>query len=134
MAFQAQNESFTFRAATDLSNSQFHLVELTDNALEVDLSAANRGYGILETHPRSGENGAVITWGVTKAVAGLAVGVNDYITSAATGFAVPVNSGAAHPGNLKVLGVALTAAASGQVFTIDVKPRVFNLNSGDATP
>ncbi len=53
--------------------------------------------------------------GVTKVRAGAAITVGNFITSAATGFAIAVGSGDA-PTN--AFGRALTAAATGELFTM----------------
>ena len=56
------------------------------------------------------------------------------VTSAATGFAVAVLSGAAHVPNLYVLGRALTGASSGGLFTLSIEKTVWNVVSGAAMP
>lgn len=107
-----------FTAAIDLSTSQFKIVELFTTAHQVTISPANAGYGVLLNKPRSGEMAQVARSGRVKAVAGDTVTVKDYIVSAASGFATTCASGTANI--KKIIGRALTSAASGSVFDIDL--------------
>jgi len=121
MAFLgSQRGLLTLIADTDMSDAQYRIVELTGTAHHMDLAAANQGFGVVETHPKSGEAGTVATRGSTKAQAGGAVAVGDAVAAANSGFATGISSGAAAGQTLKILGRALTSAASGSVFTLNL--------------
>jgi len=118
MAYSQQLRNVTLKAANSLATRQFHIVELTANAFECDLAAANNGYGVVQNHPASGEAATVAIEGETKVRAGAAISVGDYITSAATGYATSVGSATGQ--GVNVMGRAKTAAASGSLFTMDI--------------
>ena len=59
MAFSQVRHSETFKAASNFDGTQFRIVELTSNAHEAELGAANEGYGVLQNHPPSGEAATV---------------------------------------------------------------------------
>ena len=128
MAFSQVLHSNTFKAASDFEGAQFRIVELTSNAHEAELGALNEGYGILQNHPRSGESSTVAVEGVSKVQAGGAVSVLDWITSAASGFALVTASGDA--ASRKILGQALTDATSGSLFSMQIDKRT--VSSGSA--
>ncbi len=132
MAFSGLQTPIAMRAATDLDVRQFHIVELHTVANDVVLPAAGQFFGVLQNHPRSLEAATVVHEGVTKVKAGNTVGVGNFITSAATGFAIAVGSG-----DLPTLayGRALTAAASGFLFTLVIGQTTTlsgNANNGGA--
>ncbi|MEE8606702.1 MAG: capsid cement protein [Nitrospiraceae bacterium] len=126
MSYKNFNETLTFKAAAPLQ--QFKIVELTAVAHEVDLGAANEGYGVVQNEPLLGEAATVIVAGVTKVKVGAAVVVGDFITSAATGFAVSTDSGDAT--SRRVFGRCLSAAASGGFSTIQIDKQI--VSSGSA--
>ena len=128
MAFSQVLHSNTFKAASNFDGAQFRIVELTSNAHEAELGAANEGYGILQNHPQSGEAATVAVEGVSKAQGGAAISVLDWITSAASGFAISTDSGDAT--SRKILGQALTAAVSGSLFSMQIDKRT--VSSGSA--
>ena len=117
MAFSNRLKSEAFTAAVDLSTSQFHIVDLDSTALNVTIGAADGGFGILQNKPQSGEHATVAVEGMSKCIAGGAISVGNYITSAASGYATAVASGLSAK---KVIGRAVTAAASGSVFTVEI--------------
>jgi hypothetical protein len=128
MAFSQVRHSDTFKAASDFSAAQFRIVELTANAHECELGAINEGHGVLQNHPESGEAGTVAVDGVSKVIAGGAVAVGEWITSAASGFAAVTNSGDA--ASRKIVGRALTACTSGGLFSMSIDKRT--VSSGSA--
>jgi hypothetical protein len=122
------------KAAADLSASQYLIVELTGNINEINLPSQDRGYGVLQNHPKLGEFGTVCVEGQSRVRAGSAVAIGDFITASSLGFALSVTSGAARalPGRTSVLGRALSAAASGSVFTADLDVFQTTVVSGGA--
>lgn len=121
MAYKNYQETLTFKAASDFSDDQFAIVELTANAHEVELGAAGEGLGVVQNHPQSGEAATVALAGVTKVKCGGAVSVGQKLTSAATGWAALVTSGALPT---RYIGRALTAAASGGVATMLIEQSI----------
>ena len=117
MAFSNRLKSEAFIASVDLNTSQFHIVDLGADAHKVTIGAANGGFGILQNKPLAGEHATVAVEGMSKCIAGAAVAVGNYITSAASGYASVVVSNDA---GVKVIGRAVTAAASGSVFTLEI--------------
>ncbi len=117
MAFSNRLKSEAFVASVDLDTSQFHIVDLAATAGKVTIGAANGGFGILQNKPQAGEHATVAVEGMSKCIAGAAVAVGNYITSAASGYASVVVSNDA---GVKVIGRAVTAAASGSVFTLEI--------------
>jgi hypothetical protein len=109
--------SEAFVASVDLNTSQFHIVDLSTAAHKVTIGAAAGGYGIVQNKPLAGEHATVAIHGASKCIAGAAIAVGDYITSAASGYASVVTSGGSAK---KVIGRAVTAAASGSVFTVEI--------------
>ena len=117
MAFSNRLKSESFVASVNLNTSQFHIVDLSTAAHKVTIGAANGGFGILQNKPLAGEHATVAVEGMSKCIAGAAVAVGNYITSAASGYASVVVSNDA---GVKVIGRAVTAAASGSVFTLEI--------------
>ena len=115
MAFGNFNDPITFKAASNFADTQFHVVELTANADEVELTAAGEGIGVVQNHPQSGEAATVVVAGVTKFIAGGAVAIGQRLTAAATGFVSIVTSGALPT---KSIGRALLGASSGGIGTM----------------
>jgi hypothetical protein len=117
----------TFAASGDLSAQQFHIVNIV-GAFVVDLALIRTGYGVLQNKPRAGEAATVAIQGTTKVAAGAAVAVGDLITSAASGWGTAVLSGIV--GDKQVLGRAITAAASGSVFSMFIDRMVIVRTGG----
>jgi hypothetical protein len=117
MAYSNRVKAESFVASGDLSALQFHIVELVA-AHVVDVALLRVGYGILQNKPQAGEHASVAVEGVSKCIAGVAVSVGDLITSAGSGWATSAASGIA--GDKQVIGRALTAAASGSVFSVEI--------------
>lgn len=117
MAHSNRIISESFIASGDLSTSQFHIVHIV-GAFNVANALVNVGFGVLQNKPLDTEHATVAVNGATKVAAGASVSVGDLITSAGSGFAVAITSGNAL--DKAVLGRALTAAASGSVFTMEI--------------
>ena len=117
MAFSNRLKSEAFVASVDLNTSQFHIVDLAATAGKVTIGAADGGFGILQNKPLAGEHATVAVEGISKCSAGGAIAIGDYITSAASGYATTVTSGGSFK---KVIGRALTSAASGSVFSVEI--------------
>lgn len=121
----SQRRTITLEANADFSTRQYHIVELTTTPGQCKLAAANTGYGVLQNHPLSGEACTVVIDGPTRCRAGGAISLGDLVTAANTGYATAVGSAGT---NGKIMGRALTAAASGSIFTMDIDK--FSVTSG----
>ena len=128
MSFKNFQETLTFKAESDLTGDQFKIVELTSTAHGVEVGAANEGFGVLQNHPRDNEAATVALAGITKVIVGAAVVVGDFLTSAATGWAISTDSGDAT--SRRVFGRALTAASSGSLATMLIDKQL--VSSGSA--
>jgi hypothetical protein len=134
MAWNSRDKAVSRKAIYDLSSQQNMIVDLaTTEVLAVTAPAAGRGVGVLQNNPRSGEFATVITEGEARVRAGATVTIGAFVTAAASGtggpcWATPVTSGMTGP--VYALGQALTDAASGSYFTVDLDRRqVFTSNS-----
>ena len=110
-------------AATDLRGVQYKAVNV--NATGVRLSVGDPGSGkcyILANAPNSGEHVALnIAPNMTKAVAGGAIAVNDLCIPNGSAFLVATSAGVlANSASILVVGVAVSAVASGSVFDLQL--------------
>jgi hypothetical protein len=129
MASFNDNVNRTYIASVDLDSSQHYFVDIAGaNPRKITVSAANAGTGVLLNKPQAGEHATVAIRGQVKVHAGAAVTAGDLVISAASGFAasytagVQVGSGSTLT-ELTILGRAVTTAASGSVFTMELDPR-----------
>jgi hypothetical protein len=131
MAYENNVTNVTFISSINL-NAAAHkhmFVDLSGtNAFKITLAAANGGIGVLRNAPLAGEHATVSIRGQVKANAGATISVGDEISAATSGYAaVHIGSFQVASGSVLiqkvVLGTALTAAASGSVFTMELNPR-----------
>jgi len=131
MAYENNVLNVSFISSIDL-NAAAHkhmFVQLSGTTpFKVTLAAANGGIGVLQNAPLAGEHATVAIRGQLKANAGATISVGDEISAATSGYAaVHIGSFQVASGSVliqkTVLGVALTAAASGSVFTMEFQPR-----------
>jgi hypothetical protein len=123
-------ELSTLTAAADYSAKQYHAVDVTAAATTVTLAsvAGQKIVGILQNAPSSGGVATVQVRGVAKAFAGGTVAINDDIIVNSSGKLI-----AAANSDGYIIGTALSAASSGEVFSLLITHRgrrrahVFNL-------
>lgn len=128
MAYHNNLECLSFEANANLASYKYRVVELLSTG-KVDLADLGKGYGILQNIPGSGEMATVAVRGQSMAVAGGTVSIADHLRATSGGWLVKANSGDA-PG-IMIMGQAQTAAASGALFTVDLRPTVLaNVVSG----
>lgn len=139
MAYQKDLNCMTFISSVDLSTHKFKVVELVAGSPApglVRLAPLGTGTGILQNAPKAGEHASVAVSGESKAHAGGTVGLGDYVRVLSGGWCVKINSG--DLSGITNLGQAMTAAASGALFTVDLRPHLIaNVVSGSivqATP
>lgn len=113
-SLDAKNEAFV--ASGDLSLCLNRIVTQLAVDFKVGIAAANQGVGVLTNAPKDGEFAAVATDGIVSVRVGAAVTAGQYLTSAASGWAVSVVSGSGQ----EVIGKARTGAASGMLAAVDL--------------
>lgn len=119
--FTNTEETQSFVASGDLSLMINRAVTLLGTNFKISgADAANVGDGILLNAPKDGEHAAVVREGVTMAKVGIAVTAGGFLVNAASGWLIPLANTIAG-GRQKVLGQALTSAASGMLAAVDVK-------------
>lgn len=124
MAYTSNEQVMSFVASGDLSGAQYRFVDiLADN--RVGHALANKGFGILVNAPKDKEHASVVIQGQGKVRAGGTITAGGFIVSAASGWAaaagtITVASGQVLNQNNVILGRALTSAASGSLFTIQL--------------
>lgn len=114
MAEQTIGPNKTYKAAADLSSSQYHIVKQTSAGV-VNLASAATDVitGVLQNKPKSGENAEVCMrngGGTGKVKLGGNVAIGSFLTADASGHAVATTTG----GN-EVFGRAIEAGVSGDV-------------------
>lgn len=124
----------TFVASGDLSALKGRFVDHVGVGV-VGHALAEGGIGVLQNKPQAGENASVVLSGRVRVDAGLAVTAGDWIISAASGFGVPFTLGysTGSAGDYVrggvLMGRAMTTAASGSVFTLELNPQQTTVKS-----
>ena len=124
--FSNDAKFLSFVASTDMRSHQNKIVDLTSTVFKVDLAAAKAGFGVVANAPNAGENAQVAVDGIQMVRAGGAVAYGEYLTSAASGFATQITSGASQI----VIGRAMAAAASGSLVPVFLRPTVVATGAG----
>ncbi len=125
----------TFQASGDLSAMQHRFVDHVGVGV-IGHSLARGGMGVLMNKPLSGEFATVALSGRVRVDAAAAVTAGDWIVSAASGFGETLAFGIINAGSAGqflqtkiVMGRAMTTAASGSVFTLELAPHNVTVNS-----
>ena len=121
MAYDNQNQCVTLPAAADLSAQQFKAVTVNSSGQAAVANATALVTGILQNKPTAAGQAATVCYaGVSKVVAGGSITAGARVTADANGNAI-----AATTAGDAVFGVALTGAASGDVFPVLINPYPF---------
>lgn len=121
MATENNLTSISLPAAADLSAAQYKIVQVNSSGQAALANATSMTVGVLQNKPSAaGRVATVAIHGVSKVVAGGAITAGARVTSDANGNAV-----AATTAGDAVIGVALTGAASGDVFPIALQQYPF---------
>jgi len=125
----------TFVASGDLSTMQHRFVDHIGVGL-VSHALALGGMGVLMNKPQAAEHAEVALSGRVRVDAGGAVTAGDWVVSAASGFGETLAFGTINAGSAgqylqtkTVMGRAMTTAASGSVFTLELAPHNVTVNS-----
>jgi hypothetical protein len=118
MSTQAGEKCITVEANADLSTKQYYIAKITTGGKAALCGDGELGVGIIQNKPAAGEAAVLAISGKVKAVAGGSVTVGGPVASDSNGKIVNAATGD------YVLGTALQAASSGDIFEI-----IFN-NSG----
>lgn len=111
MAFEIPGFSWTRKANTDLSSSQFRALKLVNDGVE--LCDNDNPIGVLQNKPQASEGATVVSSGVTFAVAGNTVTAGSKLKVDSQGRFVPL-SGA----ETKFHAYALENASANQTFAV----------------
>lgn len=112
-----ENEKFeTFVASGALEGMHHRIVDQVGQ-FKIGHALAGGGIGVLAENAKTGEHAMVAVEGVTMVLVGAAVTAGVDLTSAASGWAVSVVSGAGS----RVLGRARTTAASGMLCAVKLQ-------------
>jgi len=127
--------SETFVASGDMSALQHRFVDHVGVGV-VGHALARGGMGVLMNKPEASEHAQVALSGRVRVDAGGSVTAGDWIVSAASGFGETLAFGTINAGSAgqylqtkTVMGRAMTTAASGSVFTIELAPHNVTVNS-----
>lgn len=127
--FTAQENTRPFIASGDLSGLQYRIVDLVaGNFNKIGHALADQGFGILLNKPQHGEHATVAIAGQVQVRVGAAVTIGSYCVSAASGWALAAGIGFADVASdsdyrgQNVLGRFVTAAASGMLAVVDLRP------------
>lgn len=120
MATGRNLESESYAAGADLSTHQFKFVKVSATDTVTLCGANERGVGVLQNKPESGEAAQVMQLGVSKVVSdgsGTAIAPGDPLISDASGRAVKSDGTTGH----KVIGYATEpSTAAGTIIGIDL--------------
>lgn len=135
MADTNRVEAETFQASGDLSAMQHRFVDHVGVGI-IGHALALGGIGVLMNKPQDTEFATVALRGRVRVDAGAAVTAGDWVVSAASGFGETLAFGTINAGSAgqflqtkTVMGRAMTTAASGSVFTIELGPHNVTVNS-----
>lgn len=131
MAWNMGQRAVPMKSLADFRAHQYKVVELATTEINaITHATAGGGFGVLQNEPNTNEHGTVVTNGQQQTLVGCGgVGIGDFVTAGVSGWATKVVSGG-FSAPLTVLGRALSAAASGHLFTLDLDPQRLLGNSG----
>jgi len=113
MAYHVKVLNHTFEVNQDLSENQFHAVVLDSNGqIGLPIDNGDLAVGILQEDPLDEEYGAVMVYGISKAVFGEIVEAGNEVTAGSDGRLLIATEGD------RVLGLCLVGAGVGETGTI----------------
>lgn len=129
MSFEHPDFRLTLVAAADLSAKQYYAIKVDSNGKAALAGAGELAIGILQNKPASGEAANVWTFGpVSKAIAGGTVAAGAAVAADSAGKLVTATKASTNTADTgasadplvgsNVIGVAVTSAASGDIFAV----------------
>ena len=117
MALETPLLDLAYAANADLSALQYHIVKIVSaNTCGTTSATTDTPVGVLQNKPASGQGASVRIFGVTKCVAGAAVGAGSLVVTTAAARGSTVTSGVT---TSYALGLSTDAAAAdGEVFSL----------------
>lgn len=128
MSYSNNSKAEAFVASGDLSACLNRVVMQLTTDFKVGLATAGGVVGVLLNAPKDGETASVATDGITMVRVGAAVTANDYLTAAASGWAITATGPFA--ARTDILGKARTGAASGMLAAVDLSNFAFANSAG----
>lgn len=131
MAWNMGQEAVPMKSLADFRSHQYKIVELATTEINaVTHATTGGGYGVLQNEPNTNEHATVVVKGQFQTLVGCGgIAIGDYVTAGVSGWATKIVSGGFNA-PLTVLGRALSTAASGYLFTLDLDPQRILGNSG----
>ena len=119
MAFEIPGRTITaVCGAASLTTHKHKFVKLhTDGTVILTAAVTDRPYGILQNNPGVGGEATIMREGVSKLVANESIAIGNVIGTHDDGTGAPYAFGA--DTTKFIVGVALSAADAGEVFTVD---------------
>ena len=102
-------------APSTLATKQFYFVKLGSTGFVICSGATDAPYGVLQNNPAANGTAEVTALGLSKVVAGGTIAIGDKIGTDANGAGVAYVPGT--DTTKYIVGKAVSAAASGEVFT-----------------
>lgn len=115
MAFHNDVKRRTYIASTDLNGHLNHAVKFQGD-LKVEGGTAGVACGVLLNKPLAGEHASVAIEGEVEVRAGVAITAGAYVTSATSGWVIPVATTTVYD----ILGRCVRGAASGMLADIEM--------------
>lgn len=130
MATYIKGQSISLAAAAALTAKQFYAVKIDSNGKAALAGAGEAAIGIVQNNPAAGQPASVMISGTSKAVAGGNITAGDPVAADADGKLVNATKGRTNTSDTgaaadallgsNVIGMALTGAASGDIFTVAI--------------
>lgn len=130
MATFTKGLSISLVAAADLSAKQFFAAKIDSNGKAAVAGAGEACVGVIQNNPPAGSPANIMVNGTTKAKAGGSITAGDYVAADANGKFVVATKGRTNTSDAgaaadallgsNVVGIAVTGAADGDLFTLAV--------------
>jgi len=133
MAYEASRICVgTLTASADLSDEQYRFAKISGaNTVDVCDGTVDQPIGVIQNNPKSGESVELAIFGLSKVKSGGTIAVGATVGTDATGEAITVTrsiAAIAAANRRAIVGIAITAAADGDVFTVMLTPGLVSNN------
>jgi hypothetical protein len=130
MATYTKGQSISLVAAAALTAKQFYAAKIDSNGKAALAGAGEAAIGIIQNNPPAGSPASVMISGTSKAIAGGEITAGAVVAANADGKLVAATKGRTDTSDTggaadallgsNVIGIALTGAASGDIFTVAI--------------